>query len=174
MLKNAFNYRAELERCFGEIMYDLKYQYYFDGNYRETDFVKENAWTRRFVSVDKENNVLGYIAYSFDSCANSAYGLSAINFTDNKAVFGMDLMIVIKEIFEKYNHSRLSFVCMADNPIIENYRKLCEKYGGREVGFYKRSACVLSGKLQDEYLFEIMKEDYLISIEKENKNIWEN
>ena len=81
-----------------------------------------------------KNTVIGYISYSICRQNNSITGLEIINFSNNKAVFGRDVITALKDIFEKYNFRKIKFCVVIGNPIEKTYDKLIKKYGGRIVG----------------------------------------
>ena len=121
-----------------------------DGNYD----------THNFVSVDKNDRVIGYITYYVDWKAMSADSFGAISYDKGNLVFVKDLYTAICNIFEKYNMNRLSWWCYADNPAIRGYRNFIKKHGGRECGYLRQYSILQDGKLHDSVLFEIMRNEF--------------
>ena len=164
MLVPAFNYAEELKKKMATTWFDEKYKYYnFDTYYSEL-VIDNETWNRhQFVSLDKDENVIGYISYVVNRQTYNCNGFEIINFTDNKFVFGMDLGQALTDIFEKFKFRKLNFSVVIGNPIEKSYDKMIDKYGGRIVGVYKQEARLFDGEYYDEKLYEITREDYLKS-----------
>lgn len=170
MLKNAYLYEEQIKQALYEIWYDEKYQYYFMGAYHN-DFNlshdNDGDWhCRTWASVDKDGNLLGYIGYHIDHETRSASNFGAINFSNNIATFGKDLVQVVDDIFCKFNMNRLEFVVVIGNPIEKNYDKMVKKYGGRILCIRHDVAQDLAGNLCDDKSYEIMQKDYLAAKER--------
>lgn len=166
MLKNAYLYEEQIREAFYEAWYDPKYQYYFMGAYHD-EFTLPHGheggdWSARaFASVDKHDNVIGLIGYQIEHEANYAHNFGAINFTDNKALYGMDLAQCVDDIFCKFGMNRLQFSVVVGNPIERSYDRMVAKYGGRVLCVRHEVAKDLAGNLCDDKMYEIMKRDYL-------------
>lgn len=160
MLDVAQKYTDILKMKFAEVTYDEKYKFFNSGwvdEYKPSD----TTWnTHEFVSVHN-GKLIGYIAYFIDRNEYDASGFRAINFTDNKLVFGRDLIRVLKDVFEKFNFRKLSFGVYVGNPIEKSYDKMIEKYNGRIVGIKKKDSKLSDGKFYDFKMYEIFREDYL-------------
>lgn len=115
------------------------------------------------------DEVIGYIAYDVARGDNSVSGLRIINFSDNKAVFGVDLVKALKDIFEKYKFRKLNFNVVIGNPIEKSYDKMIKKYGGRIIGTYKEDVKLIDGEYYDTKLYEILASEYFNAIN--NKEI---
>jgi YHS domain-containing protein len=166
LLDNARKYATEVKSKFTDVWYNDKYKYYFCNWHNEHD-MDDNDWTNMyFVSTDKSGNVLGYISYSIDRSANYAHKFGAINFSDDKITFGKDLCQVIDDIFCKFNLQRMEFDVICGNPIEKTYDKMVAKYGGRVIGIRKRVATLMDNRLYDSKSYEILREDYLKSKQK--------
>lgn len=164
MLDNARKYKEEINKKLIDTWYDDKYKYYHVGNWHREYNPPEDDWERMcFVSLDKDKNIIGLILYSLDRNISSAYDFGAINFSDNKVVFGKDLCQVIDDIFCKFNMQRIEFNVVCGNPIEKSYDRMVAKYGGRIVGIRKRVAKLLDNQIYDDKIYEILIEDYLES-----------
>jgi hypothetical protein len=164
LLDNARKYSEELKNKLMDTWYDEKYKYYYMGGWHREFTLPEDDWERMyFVSLDKNNNVIGYILYSLDRSVGSAYDFGAINFSDNKLTFGKDLCQAIDDIFCKFNMQRIEFNVVCGNPIERSYDRMVEKFGGRVVGTRKRAAKLLDNQIYDDKIYEILREDYLKS-----------
>lgn len=163
MLEFAQNYKEALEKKKHETWGKEKYWYYNCCSYFSNIEIDDNTWSNmQFVSVDKEGNILGYLAYSIDREARFVDNLAIINFTDNPA-FGIDVMRMIKNIFEKYRYRKIEFFVVVGNPIEPKYDRLVSQYGGRIVGTFKEHFMLPDGELYDYKMYEIFREDYINS-----------
>lgn len=98
MLDFANKYEIELKSKLMETWYKEKYKYYHTDVYMSEENT-ENATTwncHRFVSLDKNKNVIGYFKYNIDRSANNCYCFCIINFMDKpNIIFSRDLKTII-------------------------------------------------------------------------------
>lgn len=161
MLDIAQKYSSELELLFANTVYDLKYQFYHS-SYSEKYIPSTDNWnTHEFVSLDSNDNVIGYIRYGIKRNSYSVGSLCIINFSDNKIVFGKDVAKAIDDIFNKYNFRKMSYEVFVGNPIEITYDKLTKRYGGTIVGIKKQHVRLTDGKLYDLKLYELFRENYI-------------
>ena len=172
MLDVAQKYTGILKLKFAETIYDEKYKFFSSGwidEYKSSD----TTWhTHEFVSV-KDGEVIGYIAYTINRNEYDVSGLKAINFSENKIVFGLDLLKVIDDIFKKFNFRKLSFGVYVGNPIEKSYDRLIRKYGGRIVGIKIEDTRLIDGKFYDFKMYEIFKNEYIANTQikkRENRS----
>lgn len=162
MLKNVKLYETELNEKVIETWYDLKYQFYYAGNSYYFSGVKldDNNWG--FVSVDKDDEILGMITFqvSPDTCAVRNFGM--MSFTDRLNMeFVRDIITVVNDIFCKYHFNRMVWYCVDGNQAIKSYRRLCERHGGTVVAHEHECVRTLDGKLRDAYAFEILARNFI-------------
>lgn len=161
MLKPAQLYKDNILTKYAEHMYDIDYQWYY--GYRGTSLphIGDNNYENyKFASVNKDNNVIGYISYCVNVSANSCNNFGIMSFEKGNLLFIMDVKQAIDDIFYKYNFNRIDFCCFDGNPALRGYRNFIKRYGGREVGIYKESNRLMDGNLYDSILFEILKKEY--------------
>ena len=161
MLDNARKYRSELNNKYLDIWYDDKYKFYFLNWHNEHEIPKDDWTEMRFVSLGEGGEILGAISYSIDRSVNSAHSFGAINFSDDKITFGMDLRQAIDDIFCKFNMQRMEFDVVCGNPIEKSYDKMVARYGGGIIGVKRRATTCMDNKLYDTKSYEILREDYL-------------
>ncbi len=165
MLDIAGKYEEKLQKIFANITFDNKYMFMSGCSYREKYKSVESTWdTHEFVSVDSNKNVIGYITYQISREDQKVYGLQIINFSDNKTLFGIDLMKCLDEIFTKFRFRKLRYCVFVGNPIESTYDRFTNKYGGRIVGIEKEECRLIDGKLYDMKIYEIFRDDYLLHI----------
>jgi hypothetical protein len=166
MLKPAQLYTDELKQKFWETAYDLKYQYLHLGWFEEYT-VSQDTWGKHeLVSIDSNDNLIGFISYTWDQRTNNVSGLLIINFSNNKIIFGKDILKAIKNIFIIYKANKINFNVAIGNPIEKTYDKIIQKYGGYIVGIRKKDIKILDGTVADIKIYEIFREDFLIHNKK--------
>lgn len=159
MIKPAILYEQEIIESFKNIFFDDKYKYFYYSGYGIPEIENHTFNHHQFASVDNENKLIGFIYYELDRECNAARTLCIINFTDDYITFGMDLIQVIKDVFEKFNFHKLTFNAVDGNPAKDKYTKIIERFGGRIIGI-KKEDILLRGKYHDKILYEILKSDY--------------
>lgn len=161
MLKPAQLYKHKLQEENIKAWYNPKNIFWNGGSGDSQIEIEEDNYNRhQFVSVDKEENVIGYIGYNVDWSALSADNFGIISFRKGSIEFAKDVYTAIRNIFEVYHLNRMSWFCFADNPAIRGYRNFIKKYGGRESGYNRQIARLQDGKLHDSVEFEILAEEF--------------
>lgn len=126
----------------------------------EISLPNNNYNSHHFVSVDKNDNVIGYICYSVDWNALSDDQFGIISFKKCSIEFAKDVYTAICNIFEVYHLNRIQWFCYTDNPAIRGYRNFIKKHGGRECAYFRQIARLQDGKLYDAVDFEILAEEF--------------
>lgn len=160
MLKPAQLYADKLREEHIKSWYSLENMYWYADACLTGMELPEDTSMHCFVSVDKEDNVIGYIHYTVNWEVMSADYWGIISFRKNSIIFAKDLYTAICNCFSRFNLNRISWACYADNPAIRGYRNFIRLYGGRECGYFRQSAKLLDGKLHDKVQFEILKEEF--------------
>lgn len=161
MLKPAQLYAEELQKKNTESWYKPENIFWNGGSGDcSIDLPDHNYDSHCFVSVNKNDEVIGYIAYAIDWAAMSADKFGIISFDKGNMEFVKDLYQAICNLFEVYHMNRVSWVCFADNPAIRGYRNFIKRCGGRECAHYRKVARLQDGKLHDSVSFEILAEEW--------------
>lgn len=161
MIKPAQLYIEQLNRKEVESWYDLKNIYYIGWTGSSMTSIPDNNYnSHHFVSVDKKDNVIGYISYNISWITMSADNFAIISFNKWNIEFAKDLYSIICDLFEKYKMNRISWSCYIDNPAIRGYRNFIKKHGGRECSYKRQIAKLMDGKLHDLVEFEILAEEF--------------
>lgn len=161
MLDFAIAHKEQLEDCMRKSILRPENKYYFVG-YADLEMnLSKSTWEGlQMVSLDKGNNVIGYMHVTFDRCYMIAWSLGVANSTNKcNVTFSKDFYRFLKMIFE-FNMRKIRFKMYVGNPIEKMYDKFITKYGGRIVGFYEKEAILSDGTVCDEKIYEIMKSDY--------------
>jgi len=166
-LELSILYEYELKNTMKKILRDDKYKYYFTGNYYDYNFtVPEDSWNNLQMVSIKDGEIIGLLGAFITRNTNSVSDLYFINFKDINYTYSKDMRDFIVELFEKYNFNKINFRVVIGNPIEKMYDKYIEKYGGRIIGIRKDEVRLIDGKLYDDKLYEITKDEYLKSKEK--------
>lgn len=103
MIKPALLYKDELNKKNVESWYKSENMYYHSGPVEHCLELKDNNEVHQLVSIDKNNEVIGYISYCIDWAAMSAYNFGIISYDKGNLTFVKDLYQVIFDLFFKYN-----------------------------------------------------------------------
>ena len=162
MLDLAIKYETKLQELFSNVAFDKKYMFFSGCSYRNKYKADESTWNKHeFVSLDGKGEVIGYIKYNIDRNSSVANGLQIINFSDNKVIFGRDVMQALDEVFTKFKFRKMRYGVYVGNSIESTYDKLTKKYGGRITGIQLQDDKLLDGNYYDYKSYEIFREDYL-------------
>lgn len=162
MLKAAQLYTEKLQEENIKSWYKPENIFWEGGTWSSQIDIEENNYNRhQFVSVDKNENIIGYITYNVDWAAMSADRFGIISFRKGNVEFAKDVYKVICNLFEVYHMNRISWFAFTDNPAIKSYRNFIKKHGGRECAYYRQIAKLQDGKLHDSVVFEILANEFI-------------
>lgn len=164
ILQPARLFKNELDTKLTEVWYDEKYKFYFGSYQEEIEIEDSNFHYIQFVSLDSNNEVIGFFNSALNRYSNLVSSLSIINFTDNKITFARDIYHFIDYLFEVQNFNKIEFTVIQGNPIETSYDRIIEKYNGSIVGIQKDKS-LINGEYHNVKLYEIMREDYIKSKE---------
>jgi RimJ/RimL family protein N-acetyltransferase len=162
MLKLAKLYEKEIQTLFIKIAFDEKFKFYNATNYYTygTELAQDSWSQLEFVSVDKDDNVIGFLRAKIDRCNDMISSLGVINFYDLNYTFSKDFHQFLTELFTKHNFRKVEFSVVIGNPAEKMYDKYITKYGGRVVGTFKEETKLYDGKYYDHKVYEIFKCDF--------------
>lgn len=162
MLKPAQLYSDRLREENVKSWYKPENIYWHGGvSERDIELPDCNGERHCFVSVDKDDNILGYIEYCVDWVSMSADGWGIISFKKRSVEFAKDLYQAICDCFKEYHMNRVAWCCYTDNPAIRGYRNFIKRHGGRECGYYRQITRLRDGKLHDSVEFEMLAEEFV-------------
>lgn len=167
MLKIAYPYKDFIQMAWQAVVHTDKYKYYNATNHWDYEIQLSNSsWDNiSMVSVNKYDNILGFLRADIDRCSDKVSNIGVINFGDISYTFSKDLYIFLDSLFSKYSFRKIEWTVLIGNPAEKMYDKLVKKYGGRIVGTREKSAMLENGEYCDVKIYEIFKEKYF-----ENKN----
>lgn len=155
-------YQNKLNEEWQKIVYTDKYKYYNFSNYwGYTIDLATDSWNRlQFVSVDKNDNVIGYFCAYLERSMNKVTGIAAMNFRNVNITFSKDFYKFLTDLFEVHKFHKIEWQVAIGNPAEKIYDKIIKKYGGNIVGIEHESTKFDDGKYYDVKEYEIMKSDY--------------
>lgn len=160
MLKVAQLYKDRLIPKFYETWYNPEYQYYYDTNPGIPDFPDQPDGFVQFVSVDEEDNIIGYMGYWIYEPARRAMNFGIMCFDKGNPIFMQDCLQMFKDIFEKFHLYSMEWRCYEDNErTLEMYRNFIYRYGGKEVGRLRYSGASFGRGNEGTIIFEIVNCD---------------
>lgn len=161
MLRPAQLYKDRLYTEYVKTWYNPENMFYtgYTGD-RVPEIPDNNYDSHHFVSVDKNNNLIGYISYSVDWGSMNADRFGIISFDKGNVEFARDVYKAVCNLFEIYHMNRVSWFAYVENPAIRAYRNFVKKHGGRECGYYRQNAKLQDGKLHDSVEFEILASEF--------------
>lgn len=161
MLKPAQLYKEKLRTELINSWYKPENIYWEGWTGSEVPDIPDNNYNNHyFVSVDKEDNVIGYISYAANWIPMSVDRLGIISFRKGNIEFAKDVYECVCNIFEVYHMNRIQWCCYTDNPAIRGYRNFIKRHGGRECGYYRQVARLRDGKMHDSVQFEILADEF--------------
>lgn len=163
MLKLAYPYKDQLKVKFMETMFNEKYKYYHSSNFCDYELkLSDSSWTNLdFISVDKHDNILGFLGATIHRGDDMITSLQAINFYDLNYAFSKDFHQFITDLFDKFKFRKMVFNVVIGNPAEKMYDKYIKKYNGRVVGIKIKEVKLYDGDFYDQKIYEIFRDDYL-------------
>lgn len=155
MLDWAFDHRVALSRKFNTIRLDPKFMFVNVASWvaLNTSF-NEDTWSKiEMVSLDKQGNIIGYMAAGINRDARYVDSLTLANFSDDKLTFGRDVKQFMETLLKQFY--KINWTVMIGNPIEASYDKIIKRYGGRVVGIKEKHNRLMDGKLYDMKLYEL-------------------
>ena len=161
MFRPAQLYKEKLYEVYVKTWYKPENMFYTGWIGDKIPEIPDNNYnSHHFVSIDKNDNIIGYISYSVDWVSMNADRFGIISFDRGNIEFGKDVYRVICDLFKKYHMNRISWYAYVENPAVRAYRNFIKKHGGRECGYYRQSAKLQDGRLHDSVQFEILAEEF--------------
>jgi hypothetical protein len=163
MLKLAYPYKEKLDCIWQSIIFEDKYKYYNDSNYWKytITLAEDSYYNMQMVSVDKDDNIIGYLSSSIDRQCNKISAMGAINFYDMNPTFSKDFYTYLTELFTKFNFNKIEWRVVIGNPAEKMYDRIIKKYNGNIVGVQHQSTVLYDGTICDEKFYELFRKDYL-------------
>lgn len=162
MLKLAFPYSDKLNKVWQSVVFEEKYQFYtFSDWWSYKIYIDDNSLDKlQMVSVDAEDNVIGFFEAFIERDTYKISAVSAINFKDINITFSKDFYQFMSELFVKHKFRKIEWFVVVGNPAEKLYDKIIAKYGGHIVGVKHETRKTADGILRDEKDYEIFKSDF--------------
>ena len=171
MLDLAFKHREALQQKYLKVALNSdRYKYSVATNWLSYELkLDDNNWNKlEFVSINSQNEIIGFLKCDINRAVHYAHNLRIINFEEKpNFLFSKDLKeFIIDILFLKFRFNKLQFTCVVGNPIEKTYDRLIAKYGGRIVGIYEKDVRLIDNKIYDLKLYEITREVVLSKLSK--------
>ena len=117
MLTRAILYEEQLKKKYIEATSDDYFKFYFSSAHRSfnLDVCNNDYWTIQMVSVDKNNNIIGFMSVSIDDDSKVVNNFGLINFTKKpNIIFSSDVMKFLRMLRDNYNASKFEFNAFVD------------------------------------------------------------
>ena len=163
MLKHAFLYKEQLQQKYAKAMTDEHFKYYIADSYvNYTLDIKEDDWDNiQRVSVDKNNDVIGYMSCYIERHTNICRNFGILNFTKKQSItFSKDVFEYLKHLKYNCGATKFEFLAIEGSPSEKIYNKFIKKHGGRVIGIQYDTIKLTDGKMYNAVLYEIMR-DYM-------------
>lgn len=161
MLIPAVAQKDEIEK-YSDIMRYSKEMMFYNGCqehgriYIHTDYTEGNF---QWAIVDKNKELVGYIAYRVDYFTSAVYSFGLIKFKDNPQAMAMGILEAIRHI-KKINPIRIEFRAVADNPANDGYKQIIKLMSDYHKTWYHLHYTFRDegGEYHDTILYELIKE----------------
>lgn len=162
MLKPAYPYKEKLQQKYNEIIFQDKYMFYNCATYWEYEFkLSQDSWNSiEMVSVDSQDNVIGFFKASLDKSSEKVSSLGVANFNDANVVFAKDLKQFILGLLFKFNFRKIEWTVVVGNPAEKMYDRFISKYGGSITGVHRETVKLQDGKYYDMKGYELFRSEF--------------
>lgn len=109
----------------------------------------------QFASVDREGNLIGYIAYRLDFYVGAAFNFGMICFNKGNMEFARDLELTLNDIINNPVVHTMNWRMVVGNPVEHTYDRFCKKHGGTKHIFHDTTRDRL-GNWHNEADYEIV------------------
>ncbi len=172
MLKYAKPYEEKLQERYLNIILDKDYMFYNNDCWWENEIELSNdTWDSiDFVSIDENDDVLGFISASISRGNEKISSIAAINFANKgNYTFSKDMYKFLIDIFEKYNFRKIEFSVVVGNPVEKMFDKYVKKFGGSITGYKKKSVKLQDNLFYDTKFYEVFKPEFIKESNKLSK-----
>lgn len=162
MLKHAIQYKDELSKLYLNAICDDYFKWYAGSDYHDYELcIESNDFNIvQRVSVDKNDNIIGFMSCCVNRVSGRAYNFGILNFTKQlSTTFSKDVLCFIKDLKTNLNITKMEFLAYKGSPAELVYNKFISKHGGRIVGVKRATSKLSDGKYYDGVIYEIMRED---------------
>ena len=160
----AFPLKDKLQKEYEKIVGNEFYKYYNPATWWNFNLkIEDSSWSGiDYVSVDGNENIIGYMRAEISRNDNKVSSLAILNFKNKSNItYSKDLYQFLTELFTKYCFRKIEFSVVVGNPIEKMYDKYIQKYGGKIVGKYSEYVTLQDGNCCDFKLYEIFRTEFL-------------
>lgn len=160
MLAPAILYKEEIEQGFKKYYYTDEMMYECGCLENWTPAIEDNSGDSKYqyAIINKDNKVIGYIAYDIDWYSSCASNFGLLSFDKGNAIIGKSLFEVLDTLLNDYKLHRISWRMVGGNPVEKSYDRFCKKYNGRKH-ILRDVFKDRRGKYHDDIIYEIIREE---------------
>lgn len=130
MLKPAYEYKERIYELLKKLPYSSYTEFLNSGQTLQMPLINANndnyyCW----VSVDKQDNLVGYFAYYITD--TTFYIPIAIGFLTNNFIFGCDWYQIILHHTLQHNITTIKWKSFMNNPSAPRYKRICDMFNGK-------------------------------------------
>ena len=133
MLDLALNHEEDVVQKLKSTWFKEKYKFYSFADYYDLIELEKSTWKEhQLVSLNSNGEVIGFISYNIDRSFNSVTNFALVNFSgkEKNITFGVDTLVAVREIFEKFKFRKMNFEVIIGIPAEKQYDRIFNKYGG--------------------------------------------
>ena len=134
MLKPAILFKQELSNKFKQYYYtdDMMFETGCLNNWNPDIHENPNSETYQYAIVNKDNKIIGYLAYCIDWYSSRAYGFGLFSFERGNSIVGFDLFNEMEKLIHDYKLHRVEWRMVGGNPVEKHYDKFCKLHNGKK------------------------------------------
>lgn len=128
--------------------------YFAPWSFLEVTKIEDDTWGQLQLVAIHGGAIKGYLKANIDRGPLNISNLSVCKFRDgHEEEFAADLARIIE--FLRSHFRRIHWSVIAGAPTEPVWRRVCETFGGREVGRFNQNSRLRNGELADSIWFEV-------------------
>lgn len=158
MLVPAILYKEEIQKEFQKYYYttDMMYETGCLSNWTPNIDENPDEHTHQYAIVDKDNKLIGYLAFEIDWYCSRAYNFGLFSFDRGNVLVGRDVFEKFDELVNRFH--RVEWRAVGGNPACRSYDKFIEKYNGKKH-ILRDAIRDRVGNYHDDIIYEIVRGD---------------
>lgn len=114
-----------------------------------------SRYTFQYAIVDKDEKLIGYVAYEIDWYSSHAYNFGLMSFDRGNPLIGKEVFEIMNNLINKLRIHRIAWYMVSGNPVERSYDRFCNKYNGRKI-VLKDTFRDRMGNYHDSVAYEII------------------
>lgn len=158
MLVPAILYREQIKKEFQKYYYtqDMMYETGCMCNWNPEIVECPNESQFQYAIIDKDEKLIGYLAYAVDWYTSKAYNFGLFSFDRGNPLVGKDVFNKLEELVSTLH--RVEWKAVGGNPACRGYDSFIKRHNGTKH-VLKDSIKDKNGKYHDDIIYEIVSEE---------------